>query len=95
GSPVETQCLAALEAMACAVPVVMRPTGAFSDWRPKSFFGVDGSSVEAFDAALRNARTACREIDPRADLLAAERFTIPAMLASWRELLEEVASDVR
>lgn len=97
GSPVETQCLAALEAMACGLPVVMPPTGAFHDWRPDSFFPVHEAIVPAFDEALTFALGCLGRplLDPRGDLLAAERFTIPAMLASWRALLEEVAASVQ
>jgi len=93
GSPVETQCLAALEAMACGLPVVMPTTGCFHDWSPSSFFAVEEATVDAFNAALEHALTSLGRVDPRADLLAASRFTIPAMLASWRALLEEVAAD--
>lgn len=92
GSPVETQCLAALEAMACGLPVVMPPTGAFHDWRPPSYFHPEYATVDGFEEALTRALHHISH--PREDLLAAERFTIPAMLASWRALLEEVVAGV-
>jgi glycosyltransferase involved in cell wall biosynthesis len=96
GSPVETQCLAALEAMACDVPVVMRPTGVFYDWRPLSFFAVQEPTVDGFEAQLAMALSRFKRsqpvTSPRADLLARRDLTLPGMLASWRALLEEVAT---
>jgi glycosyltransferase involved in cell wall biosynthesis len=94
GSPVETQCLAALEAMACDVPVVMPPTGAFSDWKPDSFFEVTSAGIDDFELALNRALQFSGRVSPRADLLAAGRFTVPDMLKSWRALLEEVVAGV-
>jgi glycosyltransferase involved in cell wall biosynthesis len=92
GSPVETQCLAALEALACNVPVVMPPTGAFHDWKPPSYYQVDEQSVDFYEIALGDALADRGNVSPRADLLAAGRFTVPDMLKSWRALLEEVVA---
>lgn len=89
-SPVETQCLAALEAMACGLPVVMPATGCFHDWRPPSFFEAFPQDVKLFGAALDRALERRHSVDPRADLLAAGRFTVGDMVASWRALLEEL-----
>lgn len=93
-SPVETQCLAALEAMACGLPIVMPATGVFADWRPPSFFEAYPQDVKLFGAALDRALASRQSVDPRGDLLAARRFTVGDMVASWRALLEEVLSQV-
>ena len=91
GSPVESQCLAALEAMACGLPVVMPATGAFHDWRPPSYFEVALThSFDHFNASLNRALDGVGRVDPRADLVAAGRFSIDAMLASWKNLLGEL-----
>lgn len=90
-SPVESQCLAALEAMACGLPVVMPATGVFYDWRPSSYAEVAlPGSMSHFSAAIDRGLGLIDKVDPRADLLAAGRFTIASMISSWRKLVAEL-----
>lgn len=92
GSPVESQCLAALEAMACGLPVVMRPTGVFHDWRPDRYFEVLGPARSDFELRLDEALQ--EEIAYRFDYenpFEDRDFSITTMLGEWLRLLREMS----
>jgi glycosyltransferase involved in cell wall biosynthesis len=82
--------LAALEALACDVPVLATPVGV----APEALSGVDGALCAPFDAAVWRAALApaLQATDPRiAGRDRAERFSSDRMAArvldAWRELL--------
>lgn len=88
-SPVETECLAALEAMACDLPVVMPSTGAFYEWRPHAYHETSvPRDLASFNAALSRALNFAGS--PRAELLADLRFSsIDYMAEQWRRVCED------
>ncbi|MBA4320669.1 MAG: hypothetical protein C0412_19930, partial [Flavobacterium sp.] len=83
GSPVETQCLAAIEAALCGLPVIMRNTGIFADFsdedkRNTGYFGEDFEG--GLDFILNNNFTP-RQIMYKNDL------TIAGMVNKWKKLI--------
>lgn len=90
GSPVETECLAAIEACFCNVPVVMRQTGVFADFTDSELdrvgvFGLDlGRGVEQVLAGTYSPREAMLQ----------RGLTVEAMVDSWIKLLQEARSTV-
>jgi hypothetical protein len=85
--------LAALEAMACGLPVVMPATGAFWDWRPESFFEAAVWSYPHFSAALDRALSEADRCSPRTDLIQARIFTPAHCLNAWRDLVRQVLEE--
>lgn len=98
-SPVETQCVAACEALACDLPVVARPVGVFADWpraRPAEWNGVtvvdahpSREVAEFVDSVIRSDRMGrAMPGEARAALLASD-LTTERTRAAWREVIEE------
>lgn len=85
GSPVETQCLAALEAGFCGLPIVMKQTGIFMDWDTKTRdkLGVfDNNLMKALDTIGDINKYTAREI------LQQQGLGIDHMINQWVKLLE-------
>jgi glycosyltransferase involved in cell wall biosynthesis len=84
GSPVETQCLAALEACFCGLPVIMNNTGIFMDWEDRDRFGIFGqdfsSSINAVLKGSYNTREA----------ILTKGLSIADMVRKWVDLLETI-----
>jgi glycosyltransferase involved in cell wall biosynthesis len=91
GSVCEGGSQAPLEAMACGLPVVMPPAGDFATWRPSSYFEVRSPfDPIAMNFALNRCLAAMWPVDPRADLMAAGRYTLDSVEGRWRALLEGI-----
>jgi glycosyltransferase involved in cell wall biosynthesis len=90
GSPVETQCLAAIEACLCDVPIVMRNTGVFNELtdEERERAGVFGDDLVA---GVRMVAT--KTFDPR-DLAISKRWTVADSVRSWSLLLEKAMQEV-
>jgi glycosyltransferase involved in cell wall biosynthesis len=86
GSPVETQCLAAIEACMCNVPVVMRNVGAFADWTPEEKAQV-GYFGEDFELGIQQVLQ--QRLRPR-DMVLEKGLTVSVMLQRWQRLLTSV-----
>jgi glycosyltransferase involved in cell wall biosynthesis len=88
GSPVETQCLAALEAGFCGLPIVMRKTGIFMDFndRQRDSIGVFNDDLSL---AFREFLSGTKRFSPRESLLSLD-FGIGSMVSKWKALLESI-----
>jgi len=88
GSPVETQCLAALEAGFCGLPIIMKHTGIFMDFTDiqRDSIGVFNNSLSA---ALHEFLKGTRQFSPRETLLSLD-LGIDSMISKWRALLESI-----
>jgi glycosyltransferase involved in cell wall biosynthesis len=89
GSPVETQCLAALEAGFADLPIIMPDTGIFQSMSKtdKDALGYFGDALEeSIPKVLKN------NIKPRKALMNMG-FGIDAMISKWKVLLDEVQYD--
>ena len=85
GSPVETQCLAAIEAALCDVPVVIKPVGIFSsftDEEKKSVGSVHYNLNQGVKDIFSNQRGFC----PRETVIDKD-ITLEAMFEKWWILL--------
>ena len=87
-SPVETQCIAACEALACGAMVVSRPVGIFVGWNRPGAIVVPSPTAERLASACLVA-DACRSEEPAAprDALFAAELTREVTVARWREVL--------
>lgn len=85
GSPVETQCLAAIEAALCDLPIIMRNTGIFADFTEseKAKVGVFG---EDFENALNEIGK--KNFTPR-KLMIEKGFTINGMIDKWKIVIQK------
>lgn len=91
GSPVETQCLAALEAGFCGLPVIMPDTGIFADLpqAAKSRLGIFGEDLEkSIDQVLG------LKWDTRKQLIDLH-LTVEGMVQQWHALLCNVHSKIQ
>ena len=90
GSPVETQCLAAIEACLCDVPVVMRQVGIFKDFNDeeRTECGIFG---EDFEAALQELPN--RVFSPRRVMIDKKLSTQDSM-QKWYHLLTDVSQEL-
>lgn len=85
GSPVETQCLGAIEACFCDIPVIMKNTGIFMDFSTEDknkvgFFGDDlASGIDKIYSS---------EFSPR-DTMIKQGLSIEGMLVKWRQLISK------
>lgn len=85
GSPVETQCLAAIEACLCDVPVIMHLTGIFSDFS-ESERGRVGFFSENLSDQIDEVYSKKSKLSPRSVIL--ERgLGLDTMVNKWKELL--------
>ena len=86
GSPVETQCLAALEAGFCGKPIIMKNTGIFMDWEDRDHVGVFNNNLfEGIKIYLQSNKT----YDTR-NFLMLKDLSIKSMIDKWISLLESI-----
>jgi glycosyltransferase involved in cell wall biosynthesis len=85
GSPVETQCLAAVEACMCDVPIVMHNTGIFADFteQERAQVGVFG---EDFEQGIELIFT--RSFSPR-KITIDKGLAVEGMIDRWKKLLQQ------
>lgn len=90
GSPVETQCLSAIEACLCNVPVIMRHVGIFRDFteEERAMCGIFG---EDFEAALQQLPG--RSFTPR-QVMIEKKLSTQDSMQKWHRLLTEVFSEL-
>lgn len=89
GSPVETQCLAAIEACLCGIPVIMKRTGIFMDFSPEdqARCGFFGDNLQSFiDPLLADLVSEHSVISPRAAVLDND-LSINGMIEKWKRIL--------
>ena len=92
GSPVETQCLAALEAGLCNVPILMKRTGIFMDMEQdvQDRIGVfDDDLGRGYEKLVKDRRLS--GFQPRDSILAIG-FSIMTMIELWRKEIDRVTS---
>ncbi len=91
GSPVETQCLAAIEACLCDLPVIMQPVGIFKDFNSEELdqCGIFG---EDFMAAMNELPG--RAFSPR-QLMLEKKLGINDSMCKWHELVLQVFQEIR
>jgi len=90
GSPVETECLAAIEACFCNIPIVMPNVGIFREFSKdeKSKIGIFGDNLElGVSKVLKN------KFNPR-NLILTKELTIKDSLKKWHKLLQDVILDI-
>ena len=90
GSTVETQCLAAIEACLCDVPVIMNKVGIFRD-----FSAEDRNRVGIFDEdfVLSIEKIKDRTFFPRTTMLQ-KKLTINDSIQKWNELFQKILQDI-
>lgn len=90
GSPVETQCLAAIEACLCDLPVVMTNTGIFNELTDdeRDQVGVFG------DDLIAGVGTVAEGIFHPRGLVLSKGWTVQGSIAQWRSLLEKAMQEV-
>lgn len=91
GSPVETQCLAALEANLCGLPVVMPLVGIYRDFseNERAAVGVFGE-----DLVSGVAQVLAGKFSPR-DVILARGLTVADSMRRWVTLIEGIAAKLR
>jgi hypothetical protein len=92
GSPVETQCLAAIEACLCGVPVIMKPTGIFMDFsvEDRAKCGFFGENLETFiDPMFEKLSNPEKTLFPRETVLKND-LSINGMITKWKRLIENI-----
>ncbi len=90
GSPVETQCLAAIEANLCNLPVVMPLVGIYRDFTPfeREQVGIFGDDLEKGIEQILGRRFAAR------DLIMHKGLTVDASMAKWHKLIERIIQGI-
>ena len=90
GSPIETQCLAAVEACLCNIPVIMRNVGVFRELSitEKAQVGIFG---EDFISAVRIIPE--RSFSPR-QVMIDKKLTVRDSMDRWSKLLEGVFQEI-
>lgn len=85
GSPVETQCLAAIEANLCDVPVAMPLVGIYKDFneQERATVGVfDENLIDAVSSVLKGS------FSPRATIIS-KKLTVSDSMENWENLIEK------
>ncbi len=90
GSPVETQCLAAIEACLCDVPVVMHNTGIFHELSDEER---DRAGVFGDDLLDGVRRVLEGHFSPR-DLVLEKGWTVQTSVEKWRLLLQRAFQEL-
>ncbi|MFA5844416.1 MAG: glycosyltransferase [Coriobacteriia bacterium] len=90
GSPVETQCLAAVEACLCDTPVIMRSVGILKQFseEERRKAGVIGDDLASAVADIKDL-----EFSPR-EVILSKGLTVQDSMRRWRVLLEEVFQEI-
>lgn len=90
GSPVETQCLAAIEACLCDIPIIMKNVGIFKDLvnEEKRKVGIIGDD---FEYAIENITK--NKYSPRETMLS-QHITINDSIKKWNHLIEKVMLEI-
>ena len=91
GSPVETQCLAAMEACLCDVPVIMKPTGIFMDF-DQSDRDLCGYFTNDLEGCIDKVLTAPQSRFQPRNVMLKHDLTIDGMIRKWVELLDHLNS---
>lgn len=91
GSPVETQCLAAIEACLCDLPVVMQQVGIFKDFSSEELQNC-GIFGEDFIAAIRELPH--RSFSPR-QIMLDKKLSVDDSMRKWKDLLLQVFQEIR
>jgi glycosyltransferase involved in cell wall biosynthesis len=89
GSPVETQCLAAIEAGLCNIPIIMRPTGFTSNFS-KNDNNLIGIIHDDLEMSITRFKTEHFAFNPREILT--KHFSIKNMNDKWIDFLDTVTS---
>ena len=86
GSPVETQCLAAIEANLCDIPVLMPLVGVYKDFNSK-----ERSQVGIFTNNFQDGLSLIQEFkgSPR-QLILDKNLTVNHSMEMWRKLFEKI-----
>lgn len=84
GSPVETQCLAAIEAALCNVPVVMKPVGVFATFSAEECASV-GSIQLDLHSGVREVLAKLESFSPR-ETIQRKGLTLSGVSERWYEL---------
>lgn len=88
GSPVETQCLAAIEAGFCDIPIAMRRTGIFWEMNDEEL-GKVGSFGNDIEGQLRRVLSGKQQYSPR-EFLIQYGLTTEEMTNLWHTLIANV-----
>lgn len=88
GSSVETQCLAAMEACMCNVPVIMKPTGIFMDF-DQSDRDMCGYFTNDLAGHIDLVLASVSSFQPRQIMLKYD-LTIDGMIRKWTKLLDTI-----
>jgi hypothetical protein len=90
GSSVETQCLSALEAGFCNLPIIMKKTGIFMDWPAST-----RQKIGCFEESLSDAFRAFKQTDPATfkprETLEEMKLDIAGMIQKWSALLTNLS----
>lgn len=90
GSPVETQCLAAIEACLCDIPVIMNKTGIFSEFSDEE---LNNCGLFSQDFAKSIDIVLSRTFSPRNTIIA-RSMTISSCIEKWEKILVDAKKQV-
>ena len=94
GSPVETQCLAAMEACMCDVPVIMKPTGIFMDFDQSDRDLCGYFTNDNLEGCIDKVLTAPQSRFQPRNVMLKHDLTIDGMIRKWVELLDKLIFEV-
>ena len=90
GSPIETLCLAAVEACLCNIPVIMHNTGIFYEFTDEEKQNV-GIITDDFESALHEIYN--RNFNPRETIIKKE-LTTKSVMNKWRQVLSRIQLNI-